>query len=358
MTHEPRPTLSRWQYVLAGLAAGGVAAVVASLASLALRSPYPALLNSASVTVAILIAGVLTGLLWSALAGRPHSVAMLIAVLAVAFVLVVAGAVALQTAPALQLLNVVSFCVPLAALTLAILGALTPVFVRSTVPRAWVASASAGIALAIGIALAGRGNVATGRLVLPQAQGGAPAIAGTSLSPKDVAEQHFVIDPSQSKASYSVREQLANLSLPDDAVGTTSDVSGTIFLDGQPSTVSVGLRTFKSDQPTRDSHLLRDPGLANFAPAQFTTASLDLPNTYKAGDTVTQQVAGTMTINNVEKPMTFSVEWRLQDNTLFIHGQTDFTWSDFAIPKPTFSGVLQIADTIHAEVLLVAKAQS
>jgi len=86
-------------------------------------------------------------------------------------------------------------------------------------------------------------------------------------------------------------------------------------------------------------------------------AKLDLPPDYRPGDTVTRQVEGTMRINNVERPMVFAVEARLQDGILTLHGQSDFTWKDFSIRPPSFSGVLQIGDTIHVEVLLAARAQ-
>ncbi|HTE84215.1 MAG TPA: YceI family protein [Dehalococcoidia bacterium] len=349
--------------ILAGLTAGGVAAIAASVASLALRSPDPTLINSATVALAVLIGGTLAGVVLSPAGARPNATRHFLIGISVAFAAIVVAAALVEAAPGHPLTHVLTFCVPLAALSLALLAVLTPAFARlfthSSLLAVWIAPIAAVVAVGCGLALAGRARTQTGSLGLPDAPSGLSATAKSGLlSPADVASRAFAIDPSQSKASYTVREQLVNLALPDNAVGTTSDVSGTIFLDGRPSTVSVGLRTFTSDDRGRDSHLLRDPGLANFAPAQFTTTSLDLPGTYKPGDTVTRQVQGTMKINNVERPMTFAVEGRLQDNTLFLHGQADFTWKDFDIRPPTFSAVLQVADTIHAEILLVAKAQS
>jgi len=57
-------------------------------------------------------------------------------------------------------------------------------------------------------------------------------------------------------------------------------------------------------------------------------------------------------------PMTFSVQARLDNDTLLVHGAIDFTFEDFNITKPTFSQVVSLQDKIHAEVLLVAKPQS
>jgi polyisoprenoid-binding protein YceI len=357
MTNSQPSTISRLRAVAAGVAAGGIAAIITAAVSLRLRSPDPILINSASVTLAILIAGAAAGLLWSALAARRNGMATFLLVIGAAFLIFTLGAGLVQAAPGQLLPGIATFCIPLAALSLALIALLTPLFARLPGAALWIAPAIAVVALFAGLGFAGRSSTQTGRLALPALPQTAALTTG-EVTPSDVAGKSFAVDPSQSKASYSVREQLANLSLPDDAVGTTSDVNGTIYLDGRPSTVNVGLTTFKSDNPGRDAHLLRDPGLARFAPAQFTVTSLELPNSYKPGDTVTRQIQGMMKINNVEKPLTFSVEGRLQDNTLYLHGQTDFTWSDFGIQQPTFTQVLTIADTIHAEVVLAAKEQS
>jgi polyisoprenoid-binding protein YceI len=348
----------RLRAIAAGVAAGGVAAIAAAALSLRLQSPDPILINSASVTLVVLIAGAVAGVIWSLLSDRAHPNALFLLVLAGGFAVFALIVAAVEAAPGQPLPHVATFCLPLALLTVIILAELTPLFARLSGAGLWIAAAAVVVvALGAGGALAGRASTQSGRLALPSLPNAASGTSG-AIQPGDITGKSFVVDPSQSKASYSVREQLANLPLPDDAVGTTSDVSGTINLDGRPSTVSVGLTTFKSDNPGRDAHLLRDPGLAKFAPAQFTVTSLDLPSDYKSGDTVTRQVQGTMTINNVEKPMTFSVEGRLQDNTLYLHGQTDFTWADFGIQQPSFGQVLSIADTIHAEVVLAAKQQS
>jgi polyisoprenoid-binding protein YceI len=360
MTSQPVPQVTPpGRAIVAGLTAGAIAAIATSLASLALRSPVPALINSASITLAVLLAGALAGLGWSVVSRRGQAARNFLVGMAVVFALVALAAILVEALPGHPLAHVTSFCVPLAALSLALVAGLTLLFARPSRGLTWIAPVAVIVSLGAGVALASRGQIESGKLALPNAPLGQSSSqnAGT-LRSADVAGKAFQIDPNQSKASYSVHEQLTTLPLPDDAVGTTSDVSGMIFLDGRPSTVTVGLNTFKSDDRGRDAHLLRDPGLANFAPARFTTTSLDLPGTYKAGDTITRQVQGTMTINNVSKPMVFAVDGRLQNNTLFLHGQADFTWKDFGITPPSFTQVLQVGDTIHAEVLLVAPAQS
>ena len=65
---------------------------------------------------------------------------------------------------------------------------------------------------------------------------------------------------SGSKAEYRVREQLARLNFPNDAVGTTEAVTGAFIIrpDGSftpDSKLIVDLRTLKTDEPKRDGYV-------------------------------------------------------------------------------------------------------
>lgn len=73
----------------------------------------------------------------------------------------------------------------------------------------------------------------------------------------------FEVVPSASEARYRVREQLAGNNFPNDAVGTTQSVSGTIAFDAQGrivpgSKITVDLRTLRSDNRRRDDYLRRN----------------------------------------------------------------------------------------------------
>jgi polyisoprenoid-binding protein YceI len=62
-------------------------------------------------------------------------------------------------------------------------------------------------------------------------------------------------------ARYKVREQLAGISFPSDAVGTTQAVTGTIVvnpdgtIDAAKSKITVDLTTIQSDQQMRDGYV-------------------------------------------------------------------------------------------------------
>ena len=150
--------------VRGGVIAGSIASLVAVLVSLPLRSPDDALLNSATVMVATVIAGVVAGLLWRALANRARRWLIFAVLWALGFVLAVLFAVAGET----QLDRMVSFSVPLAAIVFPLIGVLTVILARwGIASRWWVRAAVLVIAIGIGVGLSGRGDEKSGRLELP-----------------------------------------------------------------------------------------------------------------------------------------------------------------------------------------------
>ena len=57
----------------AGITAGSISAVVAAIVSLPLRSPDDILMNSATVVIGALLAGLSAGIVWRFLAGQGAS---------------------------------------------------------------------------------------------------------------------------------------------------------------------------------------------------------------------------------------------------------------------------------------------
>ena len=389
---SPPAAVSPDRSLLAGLAAGAVAAVAASLLSLPLRSPDDAFFNTASVTIMALLAGLAAGGVWWVVSGRPRPWRVLALTMAGAFAVVAVGAALLDAAPGVPLDRIAPFVIPLAAVVFGLLALLTPLLAQPALRPMWTGPTGAAAALVLGIALAGQGDAESGRLALPELPPPAPTgtgqaaptraapVATTETTPaagpaattapaaaapasdgliraRDVAGVAFTVTPGESTATYTIREKLARLPLPSEAVGRTTSVTGTIFLDGRPSTVTVDLRTLQSDQPMRDNYVrTRGPELNRYPFAEFTVTNLvDLPSEYRPGETVTRMVTGVMKIREVERPLTFAVEARLQDDVLYVLGRTDFTWADFQIPPPNIAGIVQVEDNIHVEVLLVAK---
>ena len=154
--------------MIAGLTAGSIAAIVAALVSLPLRSPDDAFFNTGSVAIASLIAGLGAGALWRGTAKSKRHRPVFAGVWTAAF-----GAVALLSwAGETQLERFIAFVLPLSAIVFAIAGTLT-VLLSGTpaVQKPWLPAAALAAALAVGLSLAGQGDEESGRLELPPRAG-------------------------------------------------------------------------------------------------------------------------------------------------------------------------------------------
>ena len=150
--------------MIAGICAGSISAIVAVLVSLPLHSPDDILFNSATMAVGALITGVAAGALWRLLANnskRPVTFALL---WGLAFSLSAVFGLVGET----QLDHFLGFVLPLAAIVFPLTGLLTGLLGGTPlVNRWWLAPVAVGIALAVGIPLAGLGDEESGSLELP-----------------------------------------------------------------------------------------------------------------------------------------------------------------------------------------------
>ena len=200
----------------------------------------------------------------------------------------------------------------------------------------------------------------------PAATNPPPPAAATEPPPTALPESPAATDDSRpafivgdgSAATFNVNEKLAWLDLPNDAVMRTESLSGTVYLDGRPSAVDIDLHSLTSDSDRRDRYV-RQRMFPNHPTATFTVTDLgELPNPLPAGEVITREVAGELSIGGVVKPLTFAVEARRDPNALFILGRTTFTWADLEIPPPNIPGRIQVKDEVQVEVLLSAVPES
>lgn len=165
-----------------------------------------------------------------------------------------------------------------------------------------------------------------------------------------------------SSALYRVREQLAGISFPNDAVGRTEGVSGTISFnaDGSlapESRLVVDLRTLASDQEMRDGYIKGTQILdtekypqAVFVPRR--AAGLSWPFPQGRGGQAGFQLIGDMTVHGVTKEVTWNVVATFGNLRVQGRAETQFTFDTFAIPKPKLARLLSVDDTIKLEVEL------
>jgi polyisoprenoid-binding protein YceI len=165
--------------------------------------------------------------------------------------------------------------------------------------------------------------------------------------------------PEGNEARYRVREQLANLDLPSDAVGVTSAVSGAIVINADgtiasdQSKVSVDLTGLKSDRSQRDRFLqnntleTRQYPTAEFVPTGVT----GLPSPLPTSGEVAFQLTGDLTVHGVTKPVTWEVTATAANGTdLTGTATTSFTFAEFNLTQPRVQSVLSVDDLIKLEL--------
>jgi hypothetical protein len=158
--------------LIAALAAGFSALIVAILLSLPLESPHDALMNSATIALAGLVAVLGLAFAWRWLdpgSGESRALIRFGAINVTGFAAAAIVAFALQSAADLE--RSVSFIVPLAAVLFAGAFILTPLFGRSPAIARWSVIILAIAVVGLGAGLAGQGDQESGRLSLPAKSG-------------------------------------------------------------------------------------------------------------------------------------------------------------------------------------------
>ena len=207
----------------------------------------------------------------------------------------------------------------------------------------------------LGLAIAGTFPVAGAPALL--AQGPPPGQGRPPAAPPTAGAHLEIMDGSS--ASYRVQEQLAGINFPNDAVGTSSAVSGTLVIapDGSvdsASKLTVDLRPLKSDQDMRDGYLQHRTletdkfPLAELVPTRIQGLPVMIPTTGQTGF----QLTGNLTIHGVTKEVTFmGIATFGRESTVAGRATTNFTFATFGITKPSLARVLSVDDKIQLEIV-------
>jgi polyisoprenoid-binding protein YceI len=159
-------------------------------------------------------------------------------------------------------------------------------------------------------------------------------------------------------ARYIVGEQLARQSLPNDAVGETSSVTGAIIFSDDGSVVPgaseiiVGVNSLRSDESRRDGFLRRSSiETSRFPEARFAVTGTEglawpLPSEGSASFTL----LGDMTIRDVTRPVTLSVDAEFTKDSIAAKASTTITFDQFEMSKPRLAFILSVEDEIRLEL--------
>ena len=167
------------------------------------------------------------------------------------------------------------------------------------------------------------------------------------------------------KARYKVREQLAGISFPSDAVGTTEAVTGTLVvnpdgsIDATRSKLTVDLRTLKSDQQMRDGYIQKNTlesekfPMIEFVPKRAT--GLPVPMPAGMGAQAGFQLIGDMTLHGVTKEATWNVVATFGNDQVAGRATTTLQFATFNLTKPSLARLMSVDDKIDLEIEFRAK---
>jgi polyisoprenoid-binding protein YceI len=166
----------------------------------------------------------------------------------------------------------------------------------------------------------------------------------------------FVTAPEGNSARYRVREQLVGFDLPNDAVGTTNGLTGTLIIlsDGKVSPSSkfvVDVKPLKSDKDRRDGFVQnRLLETAKYPTVDLAVTAVGIEKyPLPASGPLNFLLHGNLTVRGVTKPTVWRVTAQVDKGTVTGTAATAFTFEEFGITKPKVPIVLSVADTIKLE---------
>jgi polyisoprenoid-binding protein YceI len=164
-----------------------------------------------------------------------------------------------------------------------------------------------------------------------------------------------LVEPST--ARYIIREQLARLDFPNDAIGQTSEISGMIRFDDsgkvQPDSIfTVNVSSLTSDEARRDRYL-KSRALASdqYPTVKFTINEIKgLPWPLPASGTHNIDLIGDLTIKDVTRPSIWSTVVKVSSDKIVGNASVTVTFEEFGIRKPRFAFIISVANEIKLEL--------
>ncbi len=193
-----------------------------------------------------------------------------------------------------------------------------------------------------------------------------PSTSGSTASSGSTPGAGTWTVTSGSQAGYRVREQLASLPAPSDAVGRTSAVTGTLTLAQSASGYTVTVAAFtvdvsklSSDQARRDQRI-HSQGLESdrYPTATFQLATpIALPAEAASGQTIHVSATGALTLHGVTKTVTIPIDAQLTGSQIELVGSITFLFSQFGMTPPSIGGFVSVQDNAAMEIQLMLARQ-
>jgi polyisoprenoid-binding protein YceI len=181
-----------------------------------------------------------------------------------------------------------------------------------------------------------------------------------SVPPPDPTKPHKLELTTGTTARYKVREQLAGINFPSDAVGTTEAVTGAIVvkpdgsIDAALSKITVDLKTLTSDQQMRDGFVQnRTLETGKFPTLEFVPKrAVGLPAPLPAGMQAQAgfQLIGDMTLHGVTKEATWNVVATFGNEAIGGRATTTIDFASYGMTKPSLARLVSVEDKIDLEI--------
>ena len=214
-------------------------------------------------------------------------------------------------------------------------------------------------------------SIAAVSCAAPAASPSTPAVTATATSATTstviatalpAGARRFAIVTDRSIATIRVREQVAAIPAPGDAILTTRAFTGAVVLlsDGafaNGSAFAADLDTLKSDEPLRDEWIKFNTLNTRVYPrAEFTLARVSgVPMPIAAQGEWPATVEGTLKIHGVERQVTWPVQVTRSGNEVRVVGATAFHFGDYGMAVPANRLILSVVDDVRLEIDLVAR---
>lgn len=213
-------------------------------------------------------------------------------------------------------------------------------------------------------------ELTTPTVAAPEDTGSDPDTTGTTAEASTTSEAEasvsFVIDSTQSLASFEIDEELRGA--PQRVVGTTDQVAGQVQVDpsdlstAQFSDIVVNARTFQTGSGQRD-RAIRGPVILNSASDEFelitfTVTSIDgLDGPLEVGEVIEFTITGDLTVKGTTNQESFQVSVTAVDaSTIEGTATTTVLRSEYDIGIPSVPGVANVGDEVELRLDFVTVA--
>lgn len=154
---------------------------------------------------------------------------------------------------------------------------------------------------------------------------------------------------------FRVQEELSSIGSTT-AVGRTPAVSGTLVIDGSTiSEVSIeaDMTAITTNDSRRDDRVQGALNTSENPTATFVlTEPIELDDAALAGEPMSLDAVGDLTINGVTQSVTFPLQAQLVENTIVVVGSLDITFADYDVEVPSAPIVVSAEDNGPIELQL------